>query len=117
MSTLLIIIAVVSAPGFASYVVDNEAMKWPLIATISASGYLGMLPGHIDHSYSFFIDHPSLPMPLTGDTLPIRGTGRTDFQNGNAAEQYHSLFDRLLAYRTRTLVYPGRTTMAILSVR
>ena len=37
----------------------------------------------------------------------IRGTGRTDFQNGNAVDQYHSLFDKLLTLPGDTLVYPG----------
>ena len=38
-------------------------------------------PGHTDDSYSF-----TLPdRVFTGDTLLIRGTGRTDFQNGERA--------------------------------
>ena len=37
----------------------------------------------------------------------IRGTGRTDFQNGDARAQYHSIFDRLLKLPENTLVYPG----------
>jgi glyoxylase-like metal-dependent hydrolase (beta-lactamase superfamily II) len=44
---------------------------------------------------------------FTGDTLLIRGTGRTDFQNGDPYDQYHSLFDRLLRLPDRTLVYPA----------
>jgi glyoxylase-like metal-dependent hydrolase (beta-lactamase superfamily II) len=44
---------------------------------------------------------------FTGDTLLIRGTGRTDFQNGSAADQYHSLLDKLLTLPDNTLVYPG----------
>src|SRR3990170_4997799 len=35
-------------------------------------------PGHTDDSYSFLMDD----RVFTGDTLLIRGTGRTDFQNG-----------------------------------
>ena len=64
-------------------------------------------PGHTDDSYSFYIDDATQPILFTGDTLLIRGTGRTDFQNGNAAEQYHSLFERLLKLPGHTLVYPG----------
>jgi glyoxylase-like metal-dependent hydrolase (beta-lactamase superfamily II) len=44
---------------------------------------------------------------FTGDTLLIRGTGRTDFQNGDPAAQYHSLFDKLLKLPDNTLVYPA----------
>ena len=41
-------------------------------------------PGHTDDSYSFTMDD----RVFTGDTLLIRGTGRTDFQNGDARAQY-----------------------------
>jgi glyoxylase-like metal-dependent hydrolase (beta-lactamase superfamily II) len=44
---------------------------------------------------------------FTGDTLLIRGTGRTDFQNGDPAAEYESLFDKLLRLPDQTLVYPG----------
>jgi len=60
-------------------------------------------PGHTSDSYSF-----ALPdRVFTGDTLLIRGTGRTDFQNGDAAMQYDSLFNKLLKLPEDTLVYPG----------
>jgi glyoxylase-like metal-dependent hydrolase (beta-lactamase superfamily II) len=60
-------------------------------------------PGHTDDSYSFVLPDRA----LTGDTLLIRGTGRTDFQNGNAGDQYDSLFGRLLKLPEETLVYPA----------
>ncbi len=60
-------------------------------------------PGHTDDSYSFVLPD----RVLTGDTLLIRGTGRTDFQNGNAGDQYDSLFGRLLKLPEETLVYPA----------
>ena len=44
---------------------------------------------------------------FTGDTLLIRGTGRTDFQNGDSAQQYDSLFNKLLKLPEKTLVYPA----------
>ena len=44
---------------------------------------------------------------FTGDTLLIRGTGRTDFQNGDPAAQYDSLFGKLLTLPEATLVYPA----------
>ena len=60
-------------------------------------------PGHTDESYSFLMDD----RVFTGDTLLIRGTGRTDFQNGDARAQYDSLFNKLLKLPEDTLVYPG----------
>ena len=44
---------------------------------------------------------------FTGDTLLIRGTGRTDFQNGDARMQYELLFGKLLRLPDETLVFPA----------
>jgi sulfur dioxygenase len=60
-------------------------------------------PGHTDDSYSFLMGD----RVFTGDTLLIRGTGRTDFQNGDARAQYESIFGRLLKLPDETLVYPA----------
>ena len=60
-------------------------------------------PGHTDDSYSFVLPD----RVFTGDTLLIRGTGRTDFQNGDPGAQYDSLFDKLLCLPQDTLVYPA----------
>jgi sulfur dioxygenase len=60
-------------------------------------------PGHTDDSYSFLAGD----RVFTGDTLLIRGTGRTDFQHGNARVQYDSIFGRLLKLPDETLVYPA----------
>src|SRR6195256_4103829 len=60
-------------------------------------------PGHTDDSYSFTMGD----RVFTGDTLLIRGTGRTDFQNGDARMQYESLFGRLLRLPDETLVFPA----------
>ena len=60
-------------------------------------------PGHTDDSYSFVMPD----RVFTGDTLLIRGTGRTDFQNGDARQQYESIFGRLLKLPESTLVYPA----------
>lgn len=60
-------------------------------------------PGHTDDSYSFILPD----RVFTGDTLLIRGTGRTDFQNGDPRQQYDSIFKRLLTLPDATLVYPA----------
>lgn len=64
-------------------------------------------PGHTDDSYSFHLKHNKEHYLFTGDTLLIQGSGRTDFQNGDAKQQYHSIFDILLSYPEHCLVYPG----------
>lgn len=84
------------------YVVDGEAIVFgrqqlKAIAT----------PGHTDDSFCFFMEANGNPMVFTGDTLLIRGTGRTDFQNGDAGEQYDSLFSKVLTLPDDTVVYPG----------
>jgi sulfur dioxygenase len=60
-------------------------------------------PGHTDDSYSFQLDD----RVFTGDTLLIRGTGRTDFQNGDPRAQYDSIFNKLLKLPDETLVFPA----------
>ncbi len=60
-------------------------------------------PGHTDDSYSFVMED----RVFTGDTLLIRGTGRTDFQNGDPRQQYESIFGRLLKLPDETFVYPA----------
>ena len=60
-------------------------------------------PGHTDCSYSFLMND----RVFTGDTLLINGTGRTDFQNGNAKDQYNSVFKKLLKLPEKTMVYPA----------
>ena len=60
-------------------------------------------PGHTSDSYSFLMDN----YLFSGDTLLINGTGRTDFQNGNAKDAYNSIFNRLLKLPEETFLYPA----------
>ena len=60
-------------------------------------------PGHTSDSYSFLMNNHL----FSGDTLLINGTGRTDFQNGNAKDAYNSIFNRLLKLPDETLLYPA----------
>jgi sulfur dioxygenase len=71
-------------------------------------------PGHTDDSYSYHFEKQI----FTGDILLIRGTGRTDFQNGDSKKSYDSIFNKLLKLPDETLVYPahdynGRTVSTI----
>ncbi len=60
-------------------------------------------PGHTSDSFSFLMDN----CVFSGDTLLINGTGRTDFQNGNAKDSYNSIFNKLLKLPEETLLYPA----------
>jgi len=64
-------------------------------------------PGHTDDSYSYLLKDDGRTMVFTGDTLLIRGSGRTDFQNGDAGMQYDSIHQKLLSLPDETIVYPG----------
>jgi sulfur dioxygenase len=62
-------------------------------------------PGHTDGCLSYVTADRT--MVFTGDALLIRGTGRTDFQQGDARTLYRSIHQRLFALPDATLVYPG----------
>ncbi len=67
--------------------------------------YLRVLetPGHTSASMSFLCEG----MVFTGDTLLIRGCGRTDFQGGSSDDLFKSVTQKLFALPRTTLVYPG----------
>lgn len=60
-------------------------------------------PGHTDGHHSYQLNDRI----FTGDALLIDGCGRTDFQNGNADDLYHSVRKKLFALPDEILVYPG----------
>ncbi len=64
-------------------------------------------PGHTDESFSFHLSAGGPGMVFTGDVLLIRGTGRTDFQGGDAHKSWHSITRRLFGLADETRVYPG----------
>lgn len=60
--------------------------------------------GHTDSHMAYLVNGTHL---LTGDSLFIRGCGRTDFQSGNAGAMYDAITQRLFTLPDETLVYPG----------
>lgn len=60
-------------------------------------------PGHTDSCMTFLFDGKA----FTGDALLIRGTGRTDFQQGSSEKLYESVHSKLFALPDDTQVYPG----------
>ena len=62
-------------------------------------------PGHTGSSATFVVHGAGLA--LTGDALLIRGCGRTDFQEGDAATLYRSVHEQIFSLPDTTLLYPG----------
>jgi sulfur dioxygenase len=60
-------------------------------------------PGHTPDSMSLYVEGHV----FTGDTLLIRGTGRTDFPGGDAGAQYDSITRKLFALPDNTIVLPA----------
>jgi glyoxylase-like metal-dependent hydrolase (beta-lactamase superfamily II) len=60
-------------------------------------------PGHTSDAICLVLDD----RVLTGDTLLIGGTGRTDLPSGDPSQLYDSLFGRLLALDPALAVYPA----------
>jgi sulfur dioxygenase len=62
-------------------------------------------PGHTHSCLTFVLDDAT--MAFTGDCLLIRGSGRTDFQQGDAHAMFHSVRDRILMLPSNCLLYPA----------
>lgn len=64
-------------------------------------------PGHTDESFSFLLNPAHPDAVFTGDVLLIRGSGRTDFQGGNAHKSWDSIVNKLFRLPDEVTVYPG----------
>ncbi len=64
-------------------------------------------PGHTDESFSYVLNPDKPDAVFSGDVLLIRGTGRTDFQNGDAEKSWDSIVNKLFKLPDQTLLYPG----------
>ncbi|MDD2761203.1 MAG: MBL fold metallo-hydrolase [Methylomonas sp.] len=60
-------------------------------------------PGHTNGCVSYVM----ADRVFSGDALLIGGSGRTDFQQGNAGQLYDSITGKLFTLPPDTLVYPG----------
>ena len=62
-------------------------------------------PGHTNGCLTYVTrDHA---MAFTGDALLIRGSGRTDFQHGDARTLYRSIHEQIFSLPDETLLWPG----------
>jgi sulfur dioxygenase len=62
-------------------------------------------PGHTSGCVTYVLGDRS--MAFTGDALLVRGTGRTDFQQGDARALYRSVHQKIFTLPDSTLLYPG----------
>lgn len=88
-----------NAPCADRYIEDEEILQ---IGEVSIKAIA--TPGHTDSHMAYLIDGTHL---LTGDSLLIRGCGRTDFQSGNPSILYDSVTQRLFSLPSETLIYPA----------
>ncbi|HEX4080362.1 MAG TPA: MBL fold metallo-hydrolase [Rhizomicrobium sp.] len=73
-------------------------------------------PGHTSGCLTLVRD--DLSRAFTGDCLLVRGTGRTDFQGGDAAQMYRSVRERIFSLPDSCLLHPahdyrGLTTTSV----
>jgi glyoxylase-like metal-dependent hydrolase (beta-lactamase superfamily II)/rhodanese-related sulfurtransferase len=61
--------------------------------------------GHTNGCVTYVLDDES--RAFTGDALLIRGTGRTDFQQGDARALYRAVHARIFTLPEACLLYPG----------
>ncbi|KAL3277380.1 hypothetical protein HHI36_012729 [Cryptolaemus montrouzieri] len=70
-------------------------------------------PGHTNGCVSYYFKEKQ--MVFTGDTLLIRGCGRTDFQEGNPETLYKSIHSKLFTLPEETQVYPAHDYKGMMS--
>lgn len=62
-------------------------------------------PGHTNGCLTYVLDDRS--MAFTGDCLFVRGTGRTDFQQGDPHAMYRSVHQQIFTLPDTCLLYPA----------
>lgn len=91
-------------------VVGAENVTLPLVhgdAVVFGGRHLEVraTPGHTDGCLTYVLDDER--MAFTGDALLVRGCGRCDFQQGNAASLFHSIAGQILSLPESCLLYPA----------
>jgi len=86
--------------GATVYLVDNDVLSFG-----NHSLKVLLTPGHTEGCATFVLDDMS--RAFTGDTILIRGCGRTDFQGGNPSVLYRSVHQKIFMLPPTTILYPG----------
>jgi|SRR5688572_16864565 glyoxylase-like metal-dependent hydrolase (beta-lactamase superfamily II)/rhodanese-related sulfurtransferase len=88
------------AEGADRYLVDAEKVAFGK-RTVEARA----TPGHTSGCLTYVLDDRS--MAFTGDTLLIRGCGRTDFQQGDPRALFRSVHAQIFSLPQRCTLFPG----------
>jgi len=88
------------AEGADRYLKDGERVEFG-----KRSLEVRCTPGHTDGCVTYVLDDRS--MCFSGDTLLIRGCGRTDFQQGDAPTLFRSVRERIFSLPDACIVYPA----------
>jgi len=64
-------------------------------------------PGHTNGCMTYVLEDQGRAMAFTGDALFVRGSGRTDFQQGSSSDLYDSVHSQIFSLPDDTLLYPG----------
>jgi glyoxylase-like metal-dependent hydrolase (beta-lactamase superfamily II) len=96
----IMLAAASGAAGADRYLVDGERVTF-------GDRHLAVraTPGHTQGCLTFVLDDASIA--FTGDCLLIRGSGRTDFQQGDPHAMFHSVRERILTLPPSCLLYPA----------
>src|SRR5271155_2506544 len=88
------------AEGADRYLVDDD-----VIAFGERNLQVRKTPGHTSGCQTYVLDDRS--MAFTGDCLLIRGSGRTDFQQGDPHAMYRSVHHQIFTLPDNCLLYPA----------
>ena len=101
----IVLAAASGAAGADRYLADGERVTF-------GDRHLAVraTPGHTQGCLTFVLDDAS--MAFTGDCLLIRGSGRTDFQQGDPHAMYRSVRERILTLPPPACSIPRTTTAA-----
>jgi sulfur dioxygenase len=96
--------------------VDQPLKHGYLVAVDGVSLEVRATPGHTNGCLSFVLSDHS--MVFTGDALLIRGCGRSDFQEGDAARLFESITRQIFVLPDQCAIYPahdysGRTRSSV----
>ncbi len=96
-------IAIAAAGGAAG--ADRELQNGDKISFGKRYIEVRATPGHTNGCVTYVLDNQA--MAFTGDCLLIRGSGRTDFQQGDAQTLYQSVHQQIFTLPLACLLYPA----------